>query len=110
MPICEQGKCQHSDSLALQIPPRRLLPITEAKSGFIFPVCSNYFKEKPEIVAFIYAPLLTQEMSQVLGNAVSISMICVFLTLLVAIHNPCTFQFPKVRNLVASWQDTTREE
>lgn len=109
VPVCEQSKCLRL--LILQIPPRLLLPLTKAKVDFIYPVCSNCFKKKSEIVPFICDSLLTQEISWVLGNAVSMRAICAFLTLLVAIHNPRSRHFSKVRNVVASWQTlTVREE
>lgn len=100
VPVCERGKCLHL--LTLHIPPRLLLPLTKAKLDFIHPVCSNCFKEKSEIVPFIYDSLLTQEISWVW---VMLRAICTFPTLLVANHNPHSLCYLKVRNILTSWQD-----
>lgn len=78
VPVCEQGKNQHRGLSGSHIPPRFSCPLTKAKVGFMFPVCSDYFNEKAGIFPFIYASLHTQEMSQGLGNAVSIGTICTF--------------------------------
>lgn len=57
----------------------------------MFPVCSECSKEKPAIVPFVCDSLLTQEMCQVEGGALSVSVFSALLPLLVAAHNPCYY-------------------
>lgn len=92
MPVCEQGE-HHAD------PQQPSLIAAEANFAFTFPVCSECSKEKPAIVPFTCDSLLTQEMCQVEGRALSV-FFSALLPLLVAAHNPrCYSSFSESQEL-----------
>jgi len=86
-----------TDLPASQIPTRLWKPKLALFSLF----APTTFRRNQKLF-LLFTPLFSNRFWLML---LSISVICTFLTLLVAIHNPHSLHFLKVRNLIASWQD-----